>query len=109
MWLLCICSAWVAGIFFVPVFKIPVILIYSFLLPLLFIPFLKLNKVRLLIISLCILFFFLGGIRYTSSTPQVNEHSLCFYNEVEDIQFLGILEEEPDNRDQFSFLKVSAS
>ncbi len=109
MWLLYVSSAWVAGIFFVPVFGIPSILIFSFFLPLLFIPFLKVIKARLIIVSLCILFFFLGGIRYTSSIPQIDGHTLCSYNDTVDVQFQGIVTEEPDNRDKFSLLKVSAT
>lgn len=107
MWLLYISCAWVAGIFFVPKFSLPFLLIFSFPLPLLIIPFLKEIKVRLIITSLCILFFFAGGFHYISNIPQVDKYTLCFYNEIENIQFQGIIKEEPDNRDNFSFLKVS--
>jgi len=109
MWLLYVSCAWVAGIFFIPKFSLPFFLIFSFSLPLLIIPFLKEIKVRLIITSLCILSFFAGGVYYTSNIPQVDKSTLCFYNEIENIQFQGIIKEEPDNRDKFSFLKVSVS
>jgi len=109
MWLLYVSSAWVAGIFFVPKSSLPFLLIFSFILPLLFIPFLNRIKGRLIIISLCILTFFAGGVHYASNIPQVDQHTLCSYNEEGNIQFQGIIKEEPDNRDTFSFLKVSAT
>jgi competence protein ComEC len=62
----------------------------------------------LIISSLCILSFFAGGLHYTSTILQVDESILCFYNDIEDVQFQGIVKEEPDNRDKFSFLKISA-
>ena len=109
MWLLYVSCAWVAGIFFVPKASLPFLLIFSFILPLLFIPIFNRTKVRLLIISLCILSFFAGGLHYTSNIPQVDEHTLCFYNDKGDIQFQGKVTEEPDTRDKFSLLKVTAT
>ena len=109
MWLLFVSCAWVAGIFLIPKFSLPFVLIFSFILPLLFIPFLNKIKARLIIISLCILSLFAGGLHYTSNIPQEDEHTLCDYIDTEDVQFQGIVTEEPDNRDKFSFLKISAS
>lgn len=109
MWLLCVSCAWVAGIFLSPKLSLPFISIFSFLLPLLFIPFLTIIKARLIISSLCLLAFFAGGLHYTSNIPQVDEHTLCHYNDIEDVQFQGMVKEEPDARDKFSLLKISAS
>ena len=109
MWLLYVSCAWVAGIFLVPKFSLPFVLIFSFILPLLFIPLLNKIKAHLIITSLCILFFFAGGIHYISSIPQIDEHTLCFYNEKEDVQFQGIVKEEHDNSYKFCLLKISAS
>jgi len=109
MWLFYVSCAWVVGIFLIPKFNLPFALIFSFLLPLLFIPFINKFKARLIITSLCILALFTGGLHYISNIPQVDEHTLCFYNDIEDVQFQGIVKEEPDTRDKFSLLKVSAN
>ena len=90
MWLLFVSCAWVAGIFLIPKFSLPFVLIFSFILPLLFIPFLNKIKARLIIISLCILSLFAGGLHYTSNIPQEYEHTLCDYIDTEESNNLMI-------------------
>jgi competence protein ComEC len=50
-----------------------------------------------------------GGLRFPSSLPPVDEHSLCFYNDTGFVEIQGMVAEEPDIRDRFCLLTFSAS
>jgi len=127
MWLLYASCAWVAGIFLGSKVSLPLFALCFGLIPFAIIPFLGSSKKVLIVAGLC-LFALVGGVlRFPSSLPPVDEHSLCFYNdraiveiqgirggvaeernvrEVVNIQ--GMVAEEPDIRDRYCLLTFSA-
>ncbi len=109
MWLLYISCAWVVGIFLGSKVGLPFVAIFSGLLPFLLIPFFPGSKKNLIVIGLCLLAFLGGNICFQSSSPQIDEHSLCFYNDEETVEIQGMVADEPDVRANFCFLKFSAS
>ncbi len=63
----------------------------------------------MIVIGLC-LFALLGGvIRLPSGLPQIDEHSLCFYNDKGVVEVQGMVAEEPDIRGGYCLLTFSAS
>ena len=109
MWLLYISCAWVAGIFLGSKVSVPLFTLPFGLLPLLFIPFFPNSKRTLIIAGLCVLAFLGGGVRFTSSLPQVDEHSLCFYNDKGTAEIQGMVAGEPDVGGRSCSLELSAS
>ena len=109
MWLLYVSCAWVAGIFLGSKVGLPPVAIFSGLLPLLFIPLLRNNKKTLVVAGLCILAFFGGSLRYPSSLPQIDERSLCFYNNKGTVEIQGIIASEPDIKSRSCQLTFSAN
>ena len=109
MWLLYISCAWVAGIFLGSKVGLPLIALALGLLPFLLIPFFPNSKNPLIVIGLCLLALLGGGLRFPSSLPQVDEHSLCFYNDKGIVQIQGMVAEEQDIRSRSCLLKLSAS
>jgi len=109
MWLLYISCVWVAGVFLGSIVSLPFVAIFSGFLPFLLIPLFPNSKKNLIIIGLCLLAFLGGNIRFPSDSPQIDEHSLCFYNDKEIVEIQGMVVDEPDVRANFCFLKFSAS
>ncbi|MDH5364889.1 MAG: hypothetical protein OEW82_07005, partial [Dehalococcoidia bacterium] len=109
MWLLYISCAWVAGIFWGSKVGLPLVAIFSGLLPFLFIPLFPGSKKTLIVTGLCLLAFLGGSLRFPSSLPQIDEHSLCFYNDEGTAEIQGMVADEPDMRSNFCFLEFSAS
>jgi len=109
MWLLYISCAWVGGVFLGSKVGLPFVAIFSGLLPFLLIPLLPGSKKNLIVIGLCLLAFLGGNIRFPPSLPQIDGHSLCFYNDEGTAEIQGILADEPDVRINFCLLKFSAS
>jgi len=109
MWLLYISCAWVAGVFLGSKVGLPFVAIFSGLLPFLLIPFFPGSKKNLIAIGLCLLVFLGGILRFPSSLPQIDEHSLCFHNDEGTAEIQGMVADEPDVRANFCFLKFSAS
>ena len=109
MWLLYISCVWVAGVFLGSIVSLPFVAIFSGFLPFLLIPLFPNSKKNLIIIGLCLLAFLGGNIRFPSNSPQIDEHSLCFYNDKEIVEIQGMVADEPDVRANFCFLKFSAS
>jgi competence protein ComEC len=62
-----------------------------------------------MIAGMCLLALLAGGLRFPSSLPPVDEHSLCFYNDKGTIEIQGMVTEEPDTRDRYCLLTLSAS
>jgi competence protein ComEC len=87
---------------------LPPVAIFSGLLPLLFIPLLHNNKKTLVAAGLCLLAFFGGSLRFPSSLPQIDEHSLCFYNDTGAVEIQGMVADEPDVRSKSCQLTFSA-
>ncbi len=108
MWLLYISCAWVAGIFLGSKVGLPLVALSIGLVPFLFIPFFPGSKKNLIVIGLCLLAFLGGSLRFPSSLPQIDEHSLCFYNDKGIVEIQGMIADEPDVRSNFCFLEFSA-
>jgi len=108
MWLLYVSCAWVAGIFLGSKVSLPAATIFSGLLPFLFIPLLPNNKKTLIAAGFCLLAFLGGSLRYPSSLPQIDEHSLCVYNDKGAAEIKCTITDEPDVRSKSCLLKFSA-
>jgi len=109
MWLLYVSCAWVAGIFLGSQVSPPLLALSFGLIPFALIPFLPNSKKILIVAGLCLLALFGGGLRFPSSLPPVDEHSLCFYNDKGTVEIQGMVSEEPDIRDRYCLLTFSAS
>jgi competence protein ComEC len=109
MWLLYVSCAWVAGIFLGSKISPPLFALAFGLIPFVLIPFLPGNRKTLIVAGLCLLALFGGGLRFPSSLPPVDEHSLCFYNDKGTLEIQGMVSEEPDIRDRYCMLTFSAS
>jgi competence protein ComEC len=109
VWLLYVSCAWVAGIFLGSKVSLPVLVLFLGLIPFALIPFLRNSRKTLIVAGLCLLALFGGGLRFPSSLPSADEHSLCFYNDKEIVEIQGMVAEEPDIRDRLCLLTFSAS
>ncbi|MGA2671004.1 MAG: DNA internalization-related competence protein ComEC/Rec2 [Dehalococcoidia bacterium] len=109
MWLLYVSCAWVAGVFLGSKISLPLLALSSVLIPFVLIPFLRNSTKTLIVAGLCLLALFGGGLRFPSSLPSLDEHSLCFYNDNESVEIHGMVAEEPDIRDRLCLLTFSAS
>ncbi len=109
MWLLYISCAWVIGIFLGSKVSIPLFALPFGLLPLLFIPLAPNSKKTLIVAALCLLALLGGSLRFASSLPQIDEHSLCFYNDKGTAEIQGMVADEPDVEARSCSLELSAS
>jgi competence protein ComEC len=109
MWLLYVSCAWVAGIFLGSKVSLPLLALSLGLVPFALIPFFPSSKKTLIVAGLCLLALLGGGLRFPSSLPPVDEHSLCFYNDKGTVEIQGMVAEEPDIRDRYCLLTFSAS
>jgi competence protein ComEC len=109
MWLLYVSCAWVAGVFLGSKISPPLLALSLGLIPFALIPFLPGSKKTLIVAGLCLLALFGGGLRFPSSLPPADEHSLCFYNDKGIVEIQGMVAEEPDIRDRLCLLTFTAS
>jgi len=109
MWLLYVSCAWVAGIFLGSKISPPLLAIAFGLIPFALIPFLPSSRKTLIVAGLCLLALLGGGLHFPSSSPPVDEYSLCFYNDEGTVEIQGMVSEEPDIRDRYCLLTFSAS
>jgi competence protein ComEC len=109
MWLLYVSCAWVAGIFLGSNVSSPLLALFLGLIPFALIPFIPGSRKTLILAGLCLLALFGGGLRFPSSLPPVDEHSLCFYNDKGIVEIQGMVADEPDIRDRLCLLTFSAS
>ena len=109
MWLLYISCAWVVGILLGSKVDLPFVFIALGILPFTLIPLLSNSKKTLIVASLCLFALLGGGLRSPSGLPQIDEHSLCFYNDKGIVEIQGTVTEEPDIRNKFCLLKFSAN
>jgi competence protein ComEC len=109
MWLLYVSCAWVAGVFLGSKVSPPLLALSLGLIPFALIPFLPGSKKTLIVAGLCLLALLGGGLRFSSSLPPVDEHSLCFYNDKGIMEIQGMVAEEPDIRDRLCLLTFTAS
>jgi competence protein ComEC len=109
MWLLYVSCAWVAGVFLGSKIGLPWPALFIGLIPFAFIPFLSSSRKTLIIAGICLLALFGGGLHFPSNLPPLDGHSLCFYNDKEIVEIQGMVTEEPDTRDRYCLLTLSAS
>lgn len=109
MWLLYVSCAWVAGIFLGSKVSLPLLALFLGLIPFVLILFLPGSRKTLIVAGLCLLALLGGGLRFPSSLPPADEHSLCFYNDTGIVGVQGMIAEEPDVRDRYCLLTFSAS
>jgi len=109
VWLLYVSCAWVAGIFLGSRVSLPLLSLSLGLIPFALIPFLHGSRKTLIVAGLCLLALFGGGLRFPSSLPPVDKHSLCFYNDKGTVEIQGMVAEEPDIRDRLCLLTFTAS
>ena len=79
------------------------------LVPFAFACFLPGSRKTLIVAGVCLLALLGGGLRFTSSLPPLDEHSLSFYNDTGVTEIRGVVAEEPDTRDRYCLLTFSAS
>ena len=109
MWLLYVSCAWVVGIFLGSKISPPLPALSFGLIPFALIPFLPNNRKTLIVVGLCLFALLGGGLHFPSSLPQMDEHSLRFYNDKGVREVRGIVAEEPDVRARYCLLTFSAS
>ena len=109
MWLLYTSCAWVAGIFLGSKVDLPLIALSIGLLPFLLIPLFSDSRKTLIVAGLCLLALLGGSLHFPSSLPQIDETSLCNYNDGGTVKIQGMIAEEPDIRSRHCLLKLSAS
>jgi competence protein ComEC len=109
VWLLYVSFAWVAGVFLGSKIALPWLALFIGLIPFVLIPFLSGSKKALIVAGLCLLALLGGGLRFASSLPPADEHSLYFYNDKGTTEIQGMVTEEPDIRDVYCLLTLSAS
>ncbi len=108
MWLLYVSCAWVAGVFLGSKIALPWLALLLGFIPFALIPFLPSHRKTLVIAGLCLLALSGGGLRFLSSLPVINEHSLSFYNDRGTVEIHGVVTEEPNVRDRYCLLTFSA-
>jgi len=105
--LLCLGSAWLAGIWLASfLFPPRGALGVAFLLSLLSL-LLGWRQARLRLINLCLLFLLLGASRYLVALPHFDETTLAYYNGCT-VTLEGVVVGEPDLRDRWVKLRVVA-
>jgi competence protein ComEC len=108
VWLLYVSCAWVAGIFLGSKLSMSLPVLALGLIPFAFIPFLRNNRKTLIVTGLCLLALLGGGLRFSSSLPPIDEHSLLSYNDMGIVGIQGMVAEEPDIGDTYCLLTFSA-
>ena len=109
MWLLYVSCAWVAGVFLGSKISPPWLALFIGLIPFALMPFLPGSRKTIVVAGLCLLVLLCGGLRFPSSLPPIDEHSLRFYNDKGTVEIQGMVAEESDVRDRFCLLTFSAS
>lgn len=71
--------------------------------------FLKISPSTLFLLSVSLVFFFLGAVRYQASLPKIDAFHIAWYNDREyDVLVTGTLAEPPDYRDTYTNLRIEA-
>ena len=107
--LLYLSAAWVSGVLLGSRVGLPLPLLALGLIPLAFVPFFRNHRSVLIAVGLCLLALIGGGLRFASSLPPANEHSLHFYNDGGTVEIRGMVAEEPDVESSYSSLALTMS
>ena len=108
MWLLYVSCAWVAGIFLGSGDGLPLPILSLGLVPFLLLPFFPSRRKHLVLAGLFLLALIGGALRFPSSQPRIDQHSLCSYNDTGPVDIRGMVSEEPDTRGTFCQLTLAA-
>ncbi|OGN97211.1 MAG: hypothetical protein A2Z77_06495 [Chloroflexi bacterium RBG_13_51_36] len=109
MWLLYVSCAWVVGIFLGSKIGLPWLALFLGLIPFALIPFRLSSRKTLIVAGLCLLAVLGGTMRYPSLFPPADEHFVRSYNDAGTVEMQGMVTEEPDIRDRYCLLTLSAS
>ncbi len=108
MTLLYLSLSWIIGIYLGSKLALAWGIIFIGLIPFCMVPFLK-WKSQLLVAGFCLIALFGGSVRFQTSLPDVDEHSLQFYNGQGDITIEGMVSTEPEPGNTTSSFQFSAS
>ncbi|MDD5037849.1 MAG: DNA internalization-related competence protein ComEC/Rec2 [Dehalococcoidales bacterium] len=107
MTLIYLSCAWLAGIFLGSHFSLPPASLLMGLIPLPLL-FLTRYRKRAVLASLCLIALASGAIYFRASLPVVDESHLRFYNDHGIVEIRGLLDSDPELRDQTARLRLSA-
>jgi len=97
--------AWVAGFFLGSKLNLPWVFITVGLIPLPLLFFTSRHRKSIIMVSLCLIAFFVGAYRFQSSL----DTSLQHYNDRETIAIRGMIDEEPEVRDRVTHIRLKAT
>ena len=100
--------AWLGGIYLESVLRLPVWILWLAAPLLVAILLLWWREWRVRLGAACALLALLGALRYETSLPSFDADTLAYYNGAGEASVFGIVAEEPDVRDRYVNLKVSA-
>lgn len=105
MLLIYLSCAWVAGILLGSKFPLPWPLVFAGLVPLCLLFFTSQHKRPLVLISLCLLVFIGGALRFESSL----DTSLQYYNDQGQVVIRAVVDEAPEVKDKVTHLRAKAT
>ncbi len=108
MRLIYLSCAWVAGIYLGSRLDPPSGLILGGIVPSLAFILLWRRKRGVLLAGLCLLAFLGAILRFQSTVPTVDEHSLQFYNNRGTVEIVGLVDADPEPRDIAAHLRFAA-
>jgi len=101
--------AWLGGIYVASVLRVPAWLLWLATPLLVAIILLWWREWRVRLCAACALLALLGALRYETSLPSFDASTLAYHNGAGEVTVVGLIAEEPDVRDRYVNLKVSAS
>ncbi|MBN1643963.1 MAG: DUF4131 domain-containing protein [Dehalococcoidales bacterium] len=109
MLLIYLSCVWIIGILLGSKFGIAPVWLLLSLLPLPSIMFFRRRKKPIIVLSLLILVFLGGIIRYHSVLPVIDENHIRFYNERGTVELKGTVNTAPDVRDKTTHIYLSVT
>ncbi len=100
--------AWVLGVFLGARLELPWPVIFAGLTPLPFLRPFRQHRRRIILVSLCLVAFLGGAVRFQSSLPVVDQSSLQFYNGQE-TRIKGMISADPEPGERTDQLRLSAA
>ena len=100
--------AWVAGIFLGSRFNLPLVFVFSGLIPLPLLFLARQHRKPIILASICLIAFVSGALRFQSSLPTIDEHYLQFYNDRGTVEIRGLVAGAPELGDKTTHLRLSA-
>ncbi|MDD5082903.1 MAG: ComEC/Rec2 family competence protein [Dehalococcoidales bacterium] len=108
MALICLSSAWIAGILLGAVFNLPLSFILASLVPLPLLLYRRHQKI-IILTSLCFFTLVAGAYRFQTSQPHSDEKRLLFYNDRGTVAVRGMVDSDPEIRDASSQIRLAAT